>query len=574
MRSNEAVTESIRTGWGKYRGGDMDSGELLPEPELNPPVGVTSVRDLEDAVAAVEQSVSDLLIHDDGTWARADRVTRLELYRRLERVRNRLALVDTRFLDAVEATGDITPRRRQRPTWFARTVGIPRREAQERLAAATRLSPGHDPWALDPSATGPDHMPAITEAVDEGIIGTATVAKLDKQLREMPETVQTALTASADAPVAALLRETDPDIIGKVRPYLLQLTGTDDPYTEADRRRLRGVTIGAQGPDGMSRLSGYLTPEAATVMTRLFADHANAGSLNGGAQDIADARDDRADISDSAGDGDSTAGNEPDPRTPAQRRHDALFAAVNAGYDPSGELRPRRGATTIVAAMTLDQLLARTGTVTTDAGTSVDVGTLVEQTDVQDVFLQVMDFRGQTLYLGRSARNASLAQYLALVGEEGVSSAPGSSVAPALTDVHHIVAWSRNGPTDIDNLTLVDRSNHRTIDDSKTNDERWQTHPAPAGSMERLDWVPPVKQDPDREPRSNPHPMVWNNPGQSLRRRARERGWHRTQGTEGTERFPDRQLWYRATPPDTGSGPPTDPPLSPPSPHPETDPPP
>jgi hypothetical protein len=514
----------------------MASGELLPEPELNPPVGVTSVRDLEDAVAAVEQSVSDLLIHDDGTWARADRVTRLELYRRLERVRNRLALVDTRFLDAVEATGDITPRRRHRPTWFARTAGIPRREARERLAAATRLSPGHDPWAPDPGATGPDHMPAITEAVDEGIIGTATVAKLGKQLREMPEKVQTALTASADAPVAALLRETDPDIIGKVRPYLLQLTGTEDPCTEADRRRLREVTIGAQGPDGMSRLSGYLTPEAATVMTRLFADHANAGSLDGGAQDIADRRGDRSEVSDSDGDGESAAaGSEPDPRTPAQRRHDALFAAVSAGYGPSGELRPRRGATTIVAAMTLDQLLARTGTVTTDAGTSVDVRTLVEQTDVQDVFLQVMDFRGQTLYLGRSARNASLAQYLALVGEEGVSSAPGSSVAPAFTDVHHIVAWSRNGPTDINNLTLVDRSNHRTIDDSKTNDERWQTHPAPPGSVERLDWVPPVTQNPHREPRTNPHPMVWNNPGQSLRRRAHERGWHRPQGTEGTE---------------------------------------
>jgi hypothetical protein len=70
-------------------------------------------------------------------------------------VRNRLALVDTRFLDAVEATGDITPRRRHRPTWFARTAGIPRREARERLAAATRLSPGHDPWAPIPAQPDP-----------------------------------------------------------------------------------------------------------------------------------------------------------------------------------------------------------------------------------------------------------------------------------------------------------------------------------------------------------------------------------------------------------------------------------
>lgn len=533
----------------------MDSAAYADHiPDGIPAPTVTSIRDLEDAVAGFERSVADLLAHDDGTWSRVERSARADLYRRIEQARNRLALVDTRFLEALVSTGDIPPQRRRRPSWFARTFRIPLREARERIAAASRLSPGCDPWAPDPGAPGPDHMPAITAAVADGTVGTATVAKLDKQLREMPTESQTGMTASADAPVAALLRETDPDIVGKMRPYLLQLAGTEDPFTAADRRRLRGVTVGPQGADGMSRLSGYLTPEAAAVCTRLFADHANAGSLDGGARDIADA----ADNDDPGASGQpAAAGSEPDPRSPSQRRHDAMFAAITAGYGPGQKLRPGRGATTIVAAMTIDQLLARTGTVTTDAGTTVSVETLIEETDVDDMFLQVMDFRGQTLYLGRSARSANLEQYYALVGEEGMSSAPGSSGAPAFADVHHVTAWGRGGMTDIDNLTLVDRPSHRTVDDSRTNDGRWQTHPPRPGSVERVDWIPPESEDPSRTPRHNSHPMVWDNPGHTLRRNARDRGWHQPRQADGKLRRTD-SVWYRT------ESPPQKPPPAPP----------
>lgn len=112
-----------------------------------------------------------------------------------------------------------------------------------------------------------------------------------------------------------------------------------------------------------------------------------------------------------------------DSRNPAQRRHDALFAAIAAGYGRGKELAPGRGTTTIIAAVTLEQLAARTGTAVTDTGVRMTVDQLVETCDARDLFLQVMDFHGRSLFLGRSRRLGSVDQYLALVGEEGASSA-------------------------------------------------------------------------------------------------------------------------------------------------------
>ncbi|MGP5590333.1 DUF222 domain-containing protein [Corynebacterium variabile] len=114
---------------------------------------------------------------------------------------------------------------------------------------------------------------------------------------------------------------------------------------------------------------------------------------------------------------------EADSRNPAQRRHDALFAAIAAGYGRGKELAPGRGTTTIVAAVTLEQLAARTGTAVTDTGVRMPVDQLVETCDARDLFLQVMDFHGRSLFLGRSRRLGSVDQYLVLVGEEGASSA-------------------------------------------------------------------------------------------------------------------------------------------------------
>ena len=45
----------------------------------------------------------------------------------------------------------------------------------------------------------------------------------------------------------------------------------DRPFDENDRARRRGITLGPQGPDGMSRINGWIDPE-----TRGYLEAANA----------------------------------------------------------------------------------------------------------------------------------------------------------------------------------------------------------------------------------------------------------------------------------------------------------
>src|SRR5699024_4157046 len=281
--------------------------------------------------------------------------------------------------------------------------------------------------------------------------------------------------------IAELVEHVDVDDLDQLAPMLRALFGIDDPYTDADRKRARGVRVGAQEHDGMSRITGRLTPHLAALIKRLAADHAGPGDL--------------------------LAEGAEDPRNPDQRLHDALEAALAAGFgrgaapagegwaepgadsadstgptgsagssrppgpaghngpgvgpdpivDPDfganadtfiddlaaesaeaaeaadtvgtvgtgtfprrrrGKLQPARGTTSVVVVARIDQLMAMTGTISTDTNVRMSVAEAIENADARNLFLQVMDFRGRTLYFGRSRRRGSMDQYLALFGEE------------------------------------------------------------------------------------------------------------------------------------------------------------
>ncbi len=198
---------------------------------------------------------------------------------------------------------------------------------------------------------------------------------------------------------------------------------------------------------------------------------------------------------------------------------------MEAGSAGAVKLRPARGTTTIVATVSLDDLLAKRGFGVTDAGVAVPTSDLVEQCDCRNLFIQSMNLENRTINFGRSRRHGSLDQYLALFAEEGMTSAPGGYGAAAVCDVHHILAWRHGGETDLDNLTLVDRRMHRRVDDSRSNPHRWHTlrkdevvadSIAEGGaatedgtSGARVAWVPPAHRDPLQRPRVGEHPESW-----------------------------------------------------------------
>jgi hypothetical protein len=79
-----------------------------------------------------------------------------------------------------------------------------------------------------------------------------------------------------------------------------------------------------------------------------------------------------------------------------------------------------------------------------------------------DLVAAVVGGRGEVLALGRSRRLVSRGQRRALMIRDGMCQFPGCHQVRHL-DAHHVVPWSRGGPTDVDNLVLLCRFHHTAV---------------------------------------------------------------------------------------------------------------
>ena len=458
------------------------------------------VADLREAVGHFSAAVDVMA----GGWDLLDDDARHELYVELETARRRLAIVDTEYLSAT-ANGRVV---KQTPVAMRKLVEnahVSRAEARRRLAAAHRMQ------RAEAQDRPPKHdLPAVRQRVEEGVAGADAVELIHKALDELPERGNE-LVHVADPHIADLLDKVQVDDLRHLGPMLRALLGLDDPYSDEDRQRRRSVRLSQPDGDNMSRISGHVTPELGAILRRLWADFAGPGALLPKGAD--------------------------DDRTADQRRHDAVEAAIAAGFGSEGSdeeagqgtdegpetgpdsdegqdagpsegpdsdsapdigpdegppsvplapspapnvrpvkrLRPKRGTTSIVVTMHISELAKMTGTALTDVSTTMSIGEAVRGADARDVFLSVMDFRGRNLWFGRSRRAGSLNQYLALCAEEGMSTAPGSSSPPAYCDIHHIDRWDTGGPTNVDAMTLADYVMHGRVDDDRADENRWWT---------------------------------------------------------------------------------------------------
>jgi hypothetical protein len=74
----------------------------------------------------------------------------------------------------------------------------------------------------------------------------------------------------------SLVREAaknDAEIVKAVAGRIDEIFNPDGDYDEADRARRRGLALGAQGPDGMSRLSGFIDPETRSYVEAVTGAH-------------------------------------------------------------------------------------------------------------------------------------------------------------------------------------------------------------------------------------------------------------------------------------------------------------
>jgi hypothetical protein len=258
----------------------------------------------------------------------------------------------------------------------------------------------------------------------------------------------------------------------------------DGNYSDGDRARLRGIVIGPQGFDGMSKISGYLTPEARAGLDAVFAKWAAQGMCN------------PADETPTVKGTPSQQAIDADTRSRAQRAHDGLNAAVRSVL-ASKELGAHNGLpATIIVTATLQDLEAKTGKALTAGGALLPMSDVVRLARHAYHYLLIYDgITSRPLYLGKTKRIASADQRIVLHALDRGCTFPGCDMPGYLTEVHHVDEWvAHDGPTNIDKLTFACAPHHQLITPGG-----WATRKGTDGTTE---WISPPEQG-TGQPRTN-----------------------------------------------------------------------
>jgi hypothetical protein len=340
---------------------------------------------------------------------------------------------------------------------------IGRREAAGRVWLAAELGPRR---AMSGQPL-PARFPQVAAAVAEGAISARHAALICRTIAELPEAAMEQAGA-VEAMLAEHARVVNPDQLTVLTRTVRACLDPDGALaSERDHERRRHATLTAL-PDGSGRLQVQLTAEATAVWQTVL------GTLSRPTPDV-DA-------------------SEPDRRSPGQRRHDALLDAgqrlLRAGTLPDAGGTPA----TVLVTLTVDQLEARTGVVTTAHGGLISVRQALQIAAEADIVPVVVGDAGGVLGYGLSRRTASIGQRRALAARDGGCSFPGCDRPPDWCETHHVIAWADGGRTDIENLTLLCGFHHR-----EHHKRGWSCHM----SNGIPHWRPPRWIDPTQTSRRN-----------------------------------------------------------------------
>ncbi len=143
---------------------------------------------------------------------------------------------------------------------------------------------------LNPDGTYTDDERARRRGISIGNQGFDGMSRLSglltPELRATLEAVLAKLAAPGmcnptdENPVVDGEAPEEADQVAKYARVLMDCLNPDGTYTDDERARRRGISIGNQGFDGMSRLSGLLTPELRATLEAVLAKLAAPGMCN------------------------------------------------------------------------------------------------------------------------------------------------------------------------------------------------------------------------------------------------------------------------------------------------------
>jgi Domain of unknown function (DUF222) len=352
---------------------------------------------------------------------------------------------------------------------LANRLRISRPDANRRVAEAAELG---ERRALTGETLAP-HLSATSAAQRDGLIGDEHVTVVRSFFRRLPDGVDLFTRQAAEADLADKATQFRPDELSKYAQVLMDCLNPDGNFSDEDRARRRGIVIGPQEFDGMSRISGYLNPEMRATLDAVRAKLAAPGMCN---------PDDEAPVID--GDpGEDTRRR--DTRSEAQRNHDGLLAGLRALL-MSGKLGQHNGLpTSIIVTTTLKDLEAAAGRGLTAGGSLLPMSDLIRMAGHAHHYLAIFD-KGKPLALYHTKRLASPAQRIMLYAKDRGCTRPGCTVPAYWTQVHHPEGWAATHRTDINQLALACGPDNRLAE------KGWTTRTNARGDTE---WIPPPHLD-------------------------------------------------------------------------------
>ena len=396
---------------------------------------ITAALDAIDAAHdLLRETPSDLV----GTKFRVDVAERLETQERVNR-----GLMYRFFGEIADPPDEAASLAVARSALWKR-LRIAPAEITRRFKLAARIRPRR-------ALTGPPvppELPALAAAVETGAVGDDHIRAVCRAVDVLPAAISPTDVATVEQTLVRHATKVDAGIVVKLGQRIADYLNPDGLFSDEDRARRRGLHLGAQGPDGMSRLSGLLDPEA-----RAYLEAVEAAVRPGRHQPDADpdARDDRS---------------------PAQRCHDAFKLGLETAI-ASGGLGIHRGhpvtvvVTTTLAELdqaaraTVDPSVPMPAAASTGGGSRLPMQDLIRMAANAIHYLAVFDnHTGRPLYLGRQKRVATADQRLICYARDRGCTRPNCLVSGYRCEVHHSPDWARGGQTDADSLFFACGPDH------------------------------------------------------------------------------------------------------------------
>ncbi|ULE33730.1 13E12 repeat family protein [Mycobacterium sp. IDR2000157661] len=355
------------------------------------------------------------------------------------------------------------------PGWMDKVwarVRIAPNEIRRRVKMAELIRPRR-------SLTGPPlppELPAVAEAVERGAIGEDHLRIIVHRLKKLPRVVSEQDRADVQTSLVREATKSDAEMVRTVGRRIGEIFNPDGDYDEEDRARRRGLQLGPQGRDGMSRLSGWIDPETRCYVEAVTAATRPGRNLPDGG--VAEVRDERS---------------------PAQRCHDGIKLGLRAGIG-SGQLGSHRGhPVTVIVRTTLAELnqaahavvdpgVSMPGPARTGGNTAVPMRDVIRMAAASIHYLSVFDDHSERpIYLGRQKRVATADQRIICYSRDGGCTRPNCTAPGYHCAVHHSPDWAPDGLTDADCLFFACDCDHALVTKG-----RWSTKVTESG---RLAWT-------------------------------------------------------------------------------------